>query len=32
VPYTGSSNFAGWRPAPADETELRALFTGDLSG
>jgi len=26
VPYTGSSNFAGWRPAPAEETELRALF------
>jgi 1-deoxyxylulose-5-phosphate synthase len=21
-----------WRPTPAEETELRALFTGDLSG
>jgi 1-deoxyxylulose-5-phosphate synthase len=23
---------SGWRPSPAEETELRALFRGDLSG
>jgi 1-deoxyxylulose-5-phosphate synthase len=29
---TANATATTWRPTPAEETELRALFTGDLSG
>ena len=29
---TANATATTWRPAPAEETELRALFAGDLSG